>query len=618
MRDNTSARVKGAPTPQFFARSLPLLGVLVGLGFVALLFLAGQFGERLPPVDDVHFAIADSAPCGTSAAGLRDLPRGEVFIPIGMTPIHVLLTLPEALPGDDLVVVLDSGVDRARFVPCAAGGVAQAAGDQLPFSARAIKAEDIAFALPGAVPGATYHLKIVQEAAISQKLFVMERGTFEARAEQQLRIRLMAYGAVTMMILYNLSLAYFAGNAAFAFNAAVSLSMLLLDTYLSGFGPAYLWPEQPWLAQPVLAFGLAGPSLFGPFYLAHFLGEDEEYQMRRIDYAWPVSAAFFLCIALFVVEVPALLALTATWIIMTFYYAGRIVLLARQGSARAAVLLFPLFGAVMPAMAAGTLDSWLQPDFGVLQDHLTEMALILEALCFTLALAFLLRLSRWREAQALRALNAQAQEAKQTLLRTLDQDRTRMASEIHDTAGQGLLFAISRLKQIEDPGAQVRDVSEIVTRTLHDLRNLSHDLHPSTLEHLGLSAALQAMADHAATLTAQEVTSDIDIADISLSPAQSLHIYRIVQELLTNALTHSQGNHVSVIVRAEAGEIRLQVADNGAHRGAPPASGGIGTTIVRERINALKGRFWSEWTEQGMKAEAAIPVLRGMDTDQTP
>lgn len=606
---NPAVRAEGSP--RFYSRSLPILGVLVGVVFLVVLFLGGQITTEAPRLGGVLFKTpADGSPdpCRTDAQALTEAEGGELFLPVGPDPMHVLVTLPDAAMPDDLVLVLDSSVDRAGLRACNAERVSRA-GDLIAFSERDIQAEDIAFALDPAAPGARFHLEMVQDAAISQRLGVMEAGAFADLSDQRLRIRLMAYGAVSIMIFYNLALSYFAGNTAFAFNAGVSFSMLVLDVYLSGFGPAYLWPEAPWLSQPLLAFGLAGPSLFGPFYLAHFLGEEETFEMGGIDYGWSVMSATLLLCAWFIVETPAYIALTANWIIMTAYYSVRVTILYRRGSERAAVLLFPLFGAVVPAMIAGSIDSWFQPDFGALQDHLTEMALILESLCFTLALAFLLRLARWREAEALRALNLQAEEAKQTLLTTLDADRSRMASELHDTAGQGLLFAISQLKRVEDPDARLQDVSRIVTRTLNDLRALSHDLHPSTLDHLGLEGALGAMVDHARASVDIAVDSDIDLGGVELAPASALHVYRIVQELLTNALVHSGGTKVTVRVLIEGEEITLLVEDDGVGAGTTPGSAGIGTTIIRERIQALRGKFWSVGSDRGTKVRAVIPVL---------
>jgi signal transduction histidine kinase len=406
-----------------------------------------------------------------------------------------------------------------------------------------------------------------------------------------------------------------ARNAAFAFNAGVALAMLLLDTYLAGFGPAYLWPEAPKLSNTLLAIGLAGPSLFGPFYLAHFLNDDGAYRrMKPLDQIWPLLAVGFLILNFLGVEIVSLLALTATWIIMTLYYAARIFVLSSKGNERATVLLLPLFGAVIPAMIAGSLNSWMQPDFGIMQDHLTELALVLETLTSTLALAYLLRISRWREHEALRQLNLQSVVAKQTLLRTIDADRTRMAAELHDTAGQGLLLAASRLKQISTQSPDIDVISGMVRQTLTDLRSLSHDLHPATLEHLGLSDALASLVQSMRQTTETKIEYLALPDDIRFNAIASLHIYRIAQELLTNAINHAQASQISLETTVSSEHLLVVVSDDGVGKSPMPRQTGIGSIIIEERVSALGGHLTTS-LETGRRVRVLVPLDGNLESE---
>jgi two-component system NarL family sensor kinase len=240
------------------------------------------------------------------------------------------------------------------------------------------------------------------------------------------------------------------------------------------------------------------------------------------------------------------------------------------------------------------------------------------------------QLARLREQQErlFVQLHAGEQHFKQlarSVWRVQEDERRRLARELHDGIGQQLTALKHRLDALSRAAGGSGDASsplcqalEICDSAIQETRALSRLLRPQILDDLGLEAALNWLARHSAESGGYEVEVDVQLKT-PIDGDLSTLIFRIAQEALTNVLKHAQARHV-VMRLAERQDRWLQflIVDDG--RGVDvdaafaKASGGHSTGLasMRERVRLFGGRFTVvSRPDEGMQLRVLIPQLEG-------
>ncbi len=197
----------------------------------------------------------------------------------------------------------------------------------------------------------------------------------------------------------------------------------------------------------------------------------------------------------------------------------------------------------------------------------------------------------------------QLEQLTRLLLRAQEDERRRIARELHDEAGQ-VLTAV----KIELDMDGRKEASEMVARALAQVRDLSNLLRPSVLDDLGLLPALRAMAEDFTRRTHVDVALSIDEGLRGFTPEQEVVIYRVVQEALTNVARHAGARQVRVGLGASEAGLRLAVEDDGRGMAGEPKPQ-LGLLGMRERVTALGGTLTvAASPAQGFRLEALIPT----------
>ncbi|MDF3337617.1 histidine kinase [Mycolicibacterium septicum] len=186
-------------------------------------------------------------------------------------------------------------------------------------------------------------------------------------------------------------------------------------------------------------------------------------------------------------------------------------------------------------------------------------------------------------------LETERTTASASALAAQENERQRIARELHDEIGQTLTVALLTLKRAVDRApasihAELADAQEIVRASLDEVREIARRLRPDALEDLGLHSALNALCNDFAQASGIAVVKHIALQSDRLKPDVELVCYRIAQEGLTNVARHSGARKVWVDLHTGDGELTLRVADDGC--------GGIATEPMREGagINGMRER----------------------------
>lgn len=193
---------------------------------------------------------------------------------------------------------------------------------------------------------------------------------------------------------------------------------------------------------------------------------------------------------------------------------------------------------------------------------------------------------REREFQSL--VHEAQQRKVQYYLEGLEVERKRLAKELHDNVSNELL-AIKM--KITDGTSSCEEIMDTLQTLQAEVRGISHDLMPPIFKYASLSEILQdyVYQHNQPGQTELELLLEPEDNFDNLSQKVSLEIYRIVQEAVGNSLKHAQATLVKIILVREDNKVKLTVSDNG--RGFEQQAGktGIGLTIIKERVENLRG-----------------------------
>jgi signal transduction histidine kinase len=215
------------------------------------------------------------------------------------------------------------------------------------------------------------------------------------------------------------------------------------------------------------------------------------------------------------------------------------------------------------------------------------------------------------------------------LLHAQDQERRRIARELHDTTAQdisAISMNLARLEQEALPATAARILSDCQTlcgASLREIRTLSYLLHPPTLDEVGLESAVRWLAGGVETRSGIRVSVEVPPSMQRLRTGLERDLFLVVQEALLNVVRHSGSDCAEVRLEHQAAHVVLQIRDRGrgmagARRLEQPADGdflGVGIPSMRERLRQNGGRLEILSTDQGTTLIATVP-LEAERTDQ--
>lgn len=194
-------------------------------------------------------------------------------------------------------------------------------------------------------------------------------------------------------------------------------------------------------------------------------------------------------------------------------------------------------------------------------------------------------------------------KAREKLIEIQEQERQRIARELHDSVGQKIMLLAIKAKEIDAP-----EINMLALSSLEETRAISQGLHPVVLDQLGLTDGLKDMLTKIDEFTELFIDFSIEPVDHLIEKEHHIHVFRIVQELVTNTLKHAKATTCSIAVRPEQDMILVVVEDNGRGFEMSKQNDGLGLRSILDRV-ALLGAKIDLKTTQGTKVTVQIPKV---------
>jgi signal transduction histidine kinase len=218
---------------------------------------------------------------------------------------------------------------------------------------------------------------------------------------------------------------------------------------------------------------------------------------------------------------------------------------------------------------------------------------------------------------------AELQKLSQRLLKVQDEERRKIARDLHDTTGQtlaALQISVSSLQNRwkDDPAslAIISEVAQLADKALEEIRTLSYLLHPPLLDEVGFTCAAEWFIEGFAKRSGINIKADIANSRERLPKSVEIALFRVLQESLTNVHRHSGASEASIHFQREDEAVILEVRDFG--KGIPEerlrllhgvsAETGVGLAGMRERLHELDGKLEIESDGRGTSMRATVPL----------
>lgn len=260
--------------------------------------------------------------------------------------------------------------------------------------------------------------------------------------------------------------------------------------------------------------------------------------------------------------------------------------------------------------------------------ELTEWPLVI-------SISLVVALMADRLAATARRYNALYRQASEQLLTAHEVERTRLARDLHDGVGQTLTAALLTL----DTAASVLDSEEssasadtsgttvryaigrarsLVALGLDEARGVASELRPTRIVDIGLGAAFETLAKSSGAGVTLRFRPDV-LPPGLLSPDRQIHVYRIVQEAISNAARHGQASHIWLSASVDTTSVRLQISDDGAGFLRPSVPTGLGLSGMEERATILGGEIdIDSHLGRGTKVTIVIPLQAPTEAGYVP
>jgi signal transduction histidine kinase len=239
----------------------------------------------------------------------------------------------------------------------------------------------------------------------------------------------------------------------------------------------------------------------------------------------------------------------------------------------------------------------------------------------TMAIFIVLFVSLYQRNQLRQKLDTQKKDEEyqrqllEASLQAQETERRRIAGDLHDDIGALLSatrLSLTQISRSAESGTSVQQTKDILDEAIQNVRRISKELSPATLENFGLSLALHEFTDKLMRSSGRQIIFDFEGKESRFEPKIELMLYRVVQELVNNSLKHADAEHISVKLKHQSQSLELVVEDDGIGFDLETVQGpdiGLGLKNIHSRLSVVGGRVHIQSTPRGgTRTVAVVPV----------
>jgi signal transduction histidine kinase len=206
-----------------------------------------------------------------------------------------------------------------------------------------------------------------------------------------------------------------------------------------------------------------------------------------------------------------------------------------------------------------------------------------------------------------RAKGAMQVQFSQDLIQNQEEERSRIAQELHDSIGQQLTL-IKQTAQNEN----LQYISSLIHVALEEVRSISRDIYPASLHRLGFKVSVEYLLEDVDNQTDMFVDVEIDDVDQFMDQKTTLNLYRFIQEAISNVVKHAKSKTLQVKITALKNDINIYIMDNGTgfKENTEIMNNSLGFKTLKERVNIVKGTLEIKASlGKGTELIATIPKI---------
>lgn len=475
-------------------------------------------------------------------------------------------------------------------------------GEVIPFRMREVKHPTLTFLLH-VQPGTTdYYLRVIGNGQpVSLPLTLLSPVSFQQQSMLRYIILGALYGSLVIILLVNLSFYLMTLEKIYFFFFMQTVFSLLSTVYFDGFIKQYMIPDSPYWSNQFVAITLCVSYIFALFFTIEFLNL-RTLAPKVIIFYFSLAGALSIIMIFSFFHPAGFRLFVLSIILMTMAVAALMffsVLLVRTrgfvpfAPAFWTIISLIFFGSVYQLTMSGIIPDNNFTHYGI------HLAVISQAVLLTMGISIKFKIIKEDKERVQQKLFATLDQYSQTLINSIENERQRLAADLHDSLGQSLLVMRNRLllylkkKEASDElKFYLASLANTTSEALTEVRAISHDLRPAILDTFGLSASIRSLSEKVADATNLNVCLEIrdDINHVIQKDLQ-INVYRIFQEAFNNIVKHAVAKRVKINVSVENSMIELRITDDGIGFNPSIKSEGLGLTGIRERVNLMKGNI---------------------------
>ena len=428
------------------------------------------------------------------------------------------------------------------------------------------------------------------------------------------------YGIIFLILLLNLVLYLNTREKIYFYSIFFTAFSLLVLLYFDGIIKLFVFPNSLYWNNEIIAIAFCGSFIFSNLYISEFLNIRENRLLFKqafsvlnvlffiilgISFWHPIGFNFYLQANLILTSVEALLFFLCILSVRKTeqdYFVIQLI----------GVVCLIIFGTTAQLFFVGFLP------LHFITNHAVHFVVLPQLFIQTIALGKRLAILVKEQSTLQLAMIKTSEHYAHSLINTIEEERKRLSKEFHDSIGQNILVLrnsmLKMLKGNPDSNQQSKfnELLAITAETLEEIRQISQNLRPTTLDTIGLTASISSMIYKLNEVEETTFTFNCPISiDQLIDKNHEINIYRIVQELTNNILKHAKASTVTITFRIEPTSLILDVQDNGIgfnYQTLASSNLGNGLSSIKERVKILKGQVhYATGINQGTTTTITIP-----------